>query len=151
MDQPFDFSSFDAKHALASVVAARRTADESEADLLAHIVHFCSLHPVVAPGDEPATWMTVDPIFGPKDIHPISGPGTPTVTVEAVHELTAALGISHGSGLNLVGQTLELRYRLPKLWALVQELVLPAWQGKQVAEQTMTLSADAAAFLDRHL
>jgi len=151
MDQPFDFTSYDAKHTLASVVAARRTADESEADLLAYVVHFCDLHPVVNPDDEAATWVTVDPIFGPKDIHPISGPGTPTVTVEAVHELTAALGISHGSGLNLVGQTLELRYRLPRLWALVQDLVLPAWQGKQVAEHTMTLSMEAAGFVDRHL
>src|SRR3954449_3145916 len=119
MDQPFDFSDYDAKHTLASVVAARSGADQLEADLLAHVIHFCDLHPVVDPDDEPATWPVDVPFTGPPADCPISGPGTPTVTVEAVHELTAALGISHGSVLNLVGQTLELRYRLPKLWVHV--------------------------------
>jgi hypothetical protein len=151
MDQPFDLTSHDARRTLASLVDVDRMAARCEADKLAYVVHFCDLHPVVDPGDEPAAWPTDQSLVGPRNDCPISGPGTPTVTVEAVHELTAALGISHGSGLNLVGQTLELRYRLPILWGLVQELTLPAWQGRQVAEHTMTLSREAAAFVDRHL
>src|SRR3954468_15531316 len=139
MDQPFDLTGYDARHTLASLVGADRTAAKAEADKLAHVVHFCDLHPVVNPDDEAATWPVDVPFTGPPADCPISGPGAPTVTVEAVHELTAALGISHGSGLNLVGQTLELRYRLPKLWVHVQDLTLPAWQGRKVAEQTMRL------------
>jgi hypothetical protein len=151
MDQPFDLTAFDARRTLASLVDVDRMAARCEADKLAYVVHFCDLHPVVDPGDEPATWANVDPMLGPWDACPIAGDGTPSVTVEAVHELTAALGISHGSGLNLVGQTLELRYRLPILWGLVQDLSLPAWQGRRVGEHTMTLSREAAAFVDRHL
>jgi hypothetical protein len=151
MDQPFDLTSFDARCTLASLVDVDRSVAQGEADKLAHLVHFCDLHPVVDPGDEPAAWPTDQSLVGPRNECPISGEGTPTVTVEAVHELTAALGLSHGSGLNLVGQTLELRYRLPILWGLVQDLTLPAWQGRQVAEHTMTLSREAAAFVDRHL
>jgi hypothetical protein len=151
MDQPFDLTAYDAKHTLASLVDVDRSVAQGEADKLAHLVHFCDLHPVVDPDDEPATWPTDQSLVGPRNDCPICGPGTPTVTVEAVHELTAALGISHGSGLNLVGQTLELRYRLPILWGLVQDLTMPAWQGRQVAEHTMTLSREAAAFVDRHL
>ena len=98
MDQPFDLTGYDARHTLASLVNDRHTADRSEADLLAKIVHFCDLHPVVGPEDEAATWPVDVPFTGPPADCPISGPGAPTVTVEAVHELTAALGISHGSG-----------------------------------------------------
>src|SRR6185312_5953741 len=58
MDQPFDLTSYDASHTLASLVEDRRTADRSEADLLAKVVHFCDLHPVIGPDDEAATWPT---------------------------------------------------------------------------------------------
>src|SRR6185369_7735620 len=53
--------------------------------------------------------------------------------------------------LALVGQTMELRHRLPKLWELVQDLTLPAWQARRAAAETMNLSREAAGFADRHL
>ena len=99
MDQPFDLPSYDAKHTLASLVDVDRFVAQGEADKLAYVVHFCDLHPVVHPDDEAAAWPTDPSLVGPSHDLPISGEGTPTVTVEAVHELTAALRISHGSGL----------------------------------------------------
>ncbi len=56
-----------------------------------------------------------------------------------------------GPGLQLVSDTLELRYRLPRLWALVQTGTLAAWKARQVAAQTTHLSRSAALFVDRHL
>ena len=152
MAAPADLPDHDANRTLASLVADRRTADRAEADLLAKVAHFCDLHQVVDPEEEPvAVWPADVTLDGHTSGPAISGPGTPKVTVQAVHELTAALGIGHGAGLALVGQTLELRHRLPKLWELVQDLTLPAWQARRAAAETMNLSREAAGFADRHL
>ena len=69
----------------------------------------------------------------------------------AVEELAAALNLSHPAGLALVSEAVELRYRLPRLWALVQDGRLQAWKARQVAKATTQLSRDAVAFVDRHL
>src|SRR6185312_5364566 len=45
----------------------------------------------------------------------------------------------------------ELRYRLPRLWALVQDGRLQAWKARQVAKATTMLGRDAVGFVDRHL
>ena len=65
--------------------------------------------------------------------------------------LAAALGLSYRTALGLVGETLELCYRLPRLWALVQSGALQAWKARQVARTTTCLSAAAVDFVDRHL
>ena len=70
------------------------------------------------------------------------------VAERAVEELAAALNISYGSGCGLVAQALELRYRLPRLWALVQDGSLQAWKARKTAEQTMHLGPEAVAFVD---
>ncbi len=64
-------------------------------------------------------------------------------------ELAAALGIGKDAGRALVGEALELAYRLPRLWELVQALRVPAWRARSIARETVDLSAEAAAFADR--
>src|SRR5262245_10787939 len=141
----------DAKTALESVVAASTAELRAAADRLAAIVAFCDMHPVVDDGDIAAAWPADACLDGDQVNPPLTGDGCPQVTETAVHELSAALGISHHAALGLVGQTLELRFRLPRLWRLVQNLTLPAWQALKAAEQTIPLSQEAAAFVDRHL
>ena len=85
------------------------------------------------------------------DRAPLAGVGTPAVAEYAVEELAAALGLSHAAGLALVSEAVELRHRLPRLWALVQDGRLQAWKARQVARATTQLSRDAVAFVDRHL
>src|SRR3954452_1350306 len=119
----------DARTILAAVVRADRVVARAEADKLAAIAHFCDLHPVIDPDHVPATLATDPSLLGDTTRLPIAGEGCPTVRDTAVHELSAALGISNQAALLLVGQTLELRHRLPRIWALVQDLTLPAWQG----------------------
>jgi len=57
---------------------------------------------------------------------------------------------SHAAGV-LVGNALELRHRLPRLWARVMAGRLPAWRAGKIAEHTKTLSADAAGYVDAQL
>src|SRR6476620_12596744 len=152
-----DVRDLDASAVLDAVVAARRAADAEEARLLALAVHWVDLHPVT-PGHPAATFPTqrtggLASALGPAffDPAPLAGVGTPGVAEYAVEELSAALGLSHLAGLALVAEAVELRYRLPRLWALVQSGDLQAWKARQVAKATTQLSRDAVAFVDRHL
>src|SRR6476619_5189962 len=132
----------DASAVLDAAVERRRTADQAEADLLALAVHWVDLHPVT-PGHPAATFPTqrtggLASALGPAflDPAPLAGDGTPGVAEYAVEELAAALNLSHPAGLALVAGAVEPRFRLPRLWALVQDGHLQAWKGRQVAKAT---------------
>ena len=152
-----DVRDLDASAVLDAVVERRRTADQAEADLLALAVHWVDLHPVTNehPG---ATFPSqraggLASALGPAffDPAPLAGDGTPGVAEHAVEELAAALNLSHAAGLSLVSEAVELCYRLPRLWSLVQDGHLQAWKARQVAKATTQLSRDAVAFVDRHV
>ncbi len=59
---------------------------------------------------------------------PVAGEGAPLVSEFALMEYAAALGVTTESGFAQVGRILELRYRLPRLWARVsgREVVVVA-------------------------
>ena len=82
---------------------------------------------------------------------PIAGDGAPLVSEFALMELCATLGRSTASGREYVGKTLELAWRLPSIWTTVLNGTLAVWRALRVAELTRVLSADAAAYVDRHL
>src|SRR5689334_1889786 len=152
-----DVRDLDAAAVLDAVVSARRTADAQEARLLALAVHWVDLHPVT-PEHRAASFPTqgadgLAGAWGPSffDRAPLAGTGTPAVAEYAVEELAAALGLSHAAGLTVVSEAVELCYRLPRLWALVQDGSLQAWKARQVARATTQLSPEAVAFVDRHL
>ena len=104
------------------------------------------LHP--CPDQEtPAHW-------GQADLHgealvPLAGPGAPWVAEFAPADLAAALGISHDAARQLLADALELAYRLPRLWDLVQAGAVPAWRARLIARETTDLSVEAALFADR--
>ncbi len=152
-----DMRALDDRSVLSFVVAQRRHADQAEADLLAGVVHWADLHPVTDPNAGAASWPDDRPLGGILPPNPddhgcrLAGVGAPEVTEAAVVDLAAALGITYRAGLQLVADTLELHYRLPRLWALVQAGTLAAWKARHVAAQTTHLSRAAASFVDRHL
>ena len=80
---------------------------------------------------------------------PIGGQGCPEVAEFAVIEFAAALGRSTGSGRRYLSHAVEGCYRLTGCWARLQAGELPAWKLARIAEQTMCLSPEAAAFVDR--
>ena len=69
-----------------------------------------------------------------------------------VAELGTILGISTTSAKRLIGHALELRHRLPRLWAQVQSGRVPAWRARTVAEATIhttpALTLEAAGWVD---
>ncbi|WP_183093814.1 HNH endonuclease signature motif containing protein [Nocardioides stalactiti] len=82
---------------------------------------------------------------------PIAGPGAPLVSEFALSELCATLERSLDSGRGYVGKVIETGWRLPGIRDAVYAGKVPVWKALQVAELTRTLSAEAAAFVDRHL
>ena len=56
------------------------------------------------------------------------------------------------SAKKLIGHALELRHRLPRLWAQVHAGRVPAWRARAVAEVTIhstpALTVEAARFVD---
>ena len=83
---------------------------------------------------------------------PLAGEGCPLVAEFCIAELGAVLGISTTSAKKLIGHALELRHRLPRLWAQVQAGRVPAWRARTVAETTIhttpALTVEAAAWVD---
>src|SRR5690349_6923578 len=127
---------------LAAARGFRHEANAAEASLLVEVVNWAHLHPVTEL-DDAATWPAG---HGQDTGIPLAGAGAPLVSEFAVAELATALGLSTGSGRNLLAQALELAHRLPRLWARVQAGSLAPWRARRVAEETLCLSADAAEY-----
>jgi hypothetical protein len=67
----------------------------------------------------------------------VAGQGCPSVAEFCIAELGTVLGISTAAAKRLIGHSLELRHRLPRLWAAVHEGQVPAWRARLVAEATI--------------
>jgi len=129
---------------LAGLRADRATADAAEARILDGAVAWADLHPASAEVDAAAHWEHGSAV-------PLAGEGTPLIAEWCIAELSAALGLSTDAGKRLLGHALELRHRLPRVWARVQDGDLQAWRARRIADHTIALSADAADYVDRHL
>ncbi len=133
---------------LAFARSSRATADRGEAELLVAACEWADLHPASSV-DDAAAFM----IPGSEHEEPVAGPGAPSVAEFCIAEFGAVLGISTVSAKHLIGQALELRHRLPRLWRLVQSGDLPAWRARRIAETTIHagLSREAASYVDVQL
>ena len=130
---------------LAYARAERRVALRAEANLLAAAVAWADQHPVES------TDVRAAGTSAREGSLPIAGEGAPLVAEFAIPEFAAAVGMSTGSGNRFVGQAVELAYRLPRHWARVQSGDLPAWRARRLAEATMSLPFEAAAWVDAQL
>lgn len=103
-----------------------------------------------------ATWAEAHPA---NDVEPaamlggdtglaLAGEGCPLVSEFAVIELAATLGLTQAAGRRLVATALELKHRLPRVWARVMELQVPGWQAQRLAEQTTHLTLEAVTWVD---
>ncbi|MFC5176422.1 DUF222 domain-containing protein [Nocardioides taihuensis] len=81
----------------------------------------------------------------------LAGPGAPGILEFSVLEFAAALGMFSDWGAAYLGAAIELRHRLPRVWARVMAGDLQAWHARRIAEATLWLSPAAAAHVDRHL
>jgi Domain of unknown function (DUF222) len=81
----------------------------------------------------------------------IAGPGAPLVAEFCIAELALVLGMSTDAGQSYLGDALELRYRLPKLWARVAAGRVAVWKARRIARSTRFLPEPGAAHVDTHL
>ena len=94
-------------------VRHRAIADAAEARLLQHAVDWAAMHSTDSIDEAE---MLVG--YGDQGM-PLAGEGAPLVAEFAVTEFAAAIGLSTDAGKAYVGQALELRHRLPRVWRRV--------------------------------
>jgi hypothetical protein len=130
---------------LAAARAQRVVADRAEAAVLRLAAEWAVAHPAESISDAASF------VPGSDAAVAIAGEGAPWVAEFAVAEFAAALGLSTDSGRALVGDALELRHRLPKLWRRVMAGELQVWRARRIAARTRGLNRAAARFVDVHL
>jgi len=138
-------STLDETAVLAAARAARAAENAAATQVLVAAVQWAALHEV-SDVEEAATWWAGR---GLDTGIPIAGEGAPLVSEFAVAGFATALGMSAGSGRNLLAQALELAYRLPRLWERVLAGSLAPWRARRIAEETLHLTPQAAAYVDQ--
>jgi uncharacterized protein DUF222 len=81
----------------------------------------------------------------------IAGPGAPLVAEFCVADLALAVGLTTDAGRSYLGDAVEVRHRLPRLWARVLAGEVPVWRARRIAARTKALPADGAAHVDQHV
>ncbi|MBS2938632.1 DUF222 domain-containing protein [Nocardioides sp. J2M5] len=147
-----DLADLDASTLLVSIRDSRRHEHAEAARQLALAARWADLHPPESI-HHAATFTSRG--AGTEQSEPIAGDGCPLVAEFCIPELGAVLGISSTAAKRLIGQALELRHRLPRLWALVHAGHVPAWRARMVAETTIhtvpTLTREAAGWVDTQI
>ena len=100
-----------------------------------------------------AAMHSAESLVGPVDewhesCLPLGGQGCPEVAEFAVMEFAAAMGRSTESGRRYLSHAVEGCYRLPRCWARLEAGELAAWRLAFIADRTLCLSPEAAAFVD---
>jgi hypothetical protein len=132
---------------LSAIRDRKATEERAAADQLVLAAAWADLHPPESIHDAAAFAVP-----GCEHEEPIAGEGAPLVAEFCVAELGGVLGISSTAAKKLIGHALELRHRLPRLWAQVHAGAVPAWRARAVAEVTIhsspALTREAAGFVD---
>lgn len=146
---PTQVDDMDAADVLVAVRESRRREWAEAAHQLLLACAWADQHHALEPGDE-AVFHARGADGGVTE--PISGAGCPPVAEYAIAEFGAVLGESTTAAKRLIGHALELRHRLPRLWALVQAGRVAPWRARAVAERTIhapvPLTDEAAAWID---
>src|SRR5687768_1411206 len=124
---------------LASVRQDRVLVDAGEARMLQAAVAWAAMHSVDSLAEAATVWDHGDTGM------PVAGPGAPLVGEFSVTEFAAAIGLPTEAGKAYLGEAVELRYRLPRIWSRVVKGDLPAWRARRIARDTMILTMEAAA------
>ena len=114
-----------------AVVANHAVLVAAECRELVLAAQWADLHP--ADTLHPATG-TVLP--GTERARRFGGEGTPEAGEFAAAELGVLLGRSHHAAATLIADALDLRHRLPRLWAALQAGRVRVWQARHVAART---------------
>ena len=138
-----DLSHLSADQALDLADQVDTAADRAEATRLQVALRWADLHRHLDAGG--AALPGAERLIG------LGGDGAPPVAELAPAELGARCRMSHGACADLIGDALDLRHRLPRLWALVLEGRVRPWAARKIARATHDATAEAAAHADRRV
>jgi len=138
-----DLVELDASATLAAAEANEHTLIIAETRRLQIAAHWADLH----------SGGALTESRPPGAEHPVrlGGDGTPTVGDFASSELGCVLRISDGAADRLIGDALDLRHRLPKIWMAALAGQVPAYQARRIAVATRHLSVEQAGWVDAQL
>lgn len=135
---------------LALARSQQRAEDAAAARKLEAAARWADLHP-----PESIHGAASYTLAGIEHEEAIAGPGCPAVAEFCIAELGTVLGISTTAAKRLIGHALELRHRLPRLWAAVHAGRVPAWRARLVAEATIhatpALTPASVAWIDAQI
>jgi|GEM_PF-2270036 len=77
-----------------------------------------------------------------------SHPGLSEVTASAAAEFAALLGLTTHAGTSYLADALEVRHRLPRVWAMIMTGGFQVWRARQLAAETVRLNDAAVAVID---
>jgi len=128
----------------AAVLAAARGSKRDEDDAARRVMRAAARFAAMHSGES---------LVGPVEAWhesclPLGGEGCPEVAEFAVVEFAAALDRSTESGRRYLSHAVEGFYRLRRCWGRLEAGELPAWRLGFIAERTVCLSPEAAAFVD---
>ena len=152
---------------LAHAVELRHLADQAEREHFIAVAAYAEAHTTGAllpdlygtygAAEESAldraesAWVDRFGMAGADRMLDLAGPGAPEVSEFAVIELAAALGRSTDSGRLLVGDAIEAKHRLPRVWARLEAGQVEVWKVRRLAQHTRPLAVDVVGFVDAHL
>ena len=122
--------------AMRSEQEARRASEVRSMELAAQWV---AMHPAAA-SDDPAGCFQ-----SPKTL---AGEGSPVVDEFCIPEVATMLGMTCDSVGSWLTDVIELRYRLPRLWAGVLGGDVTPWRARVIAQTTVALTVEAASYVD---
>lgn len=132
----------------AATLAEQLRLDARQLELAAHwadLHHPDSLPPPLDTWEERRRRLDGD--YG---VHP-GGEGTAPILASRPAELGLVLRTSAGGAKHLIADALDLRHRLPSLWAEVQDGQVRAWQARRVAQATRHLPLTVMGQVDAGL
>ncbi|MEU0091438.1 hypothetical protein [Kribbella sp. NPDC006257] len=139
---PIEFADCDAAETLARVEAAHARQRRCELDQILLAQHYAALHPV--PTHNPG-------LPGGERAHVYGGEGCPQIAEFAPAEYGAVTGVSAFSAARFLGQCVALPARFPLTWQRVLTGHATAWKARQLAQDCVTLSLEAASIVDHRV
>jgi len=137
-----DVTTLDLDGTLDALATWQRAAACAEYGLLetaAHYADLCGQPPVAAPDK------------GRERLVRLGGEGTPQVEEFASTDLAAPVGMSTGRATMLIADALDLRHRLPGVYAALQCGDVEGWRARLVARLTRALNASLAARVEAEI
>ncbi|MEJ7834041.1 MAG: hypothetical protein WKF79_14075, partial [Nocardioides sp.] len=139
-------SDLDAAATLAALETGVRRRRRAEVDDLLLVLHWADLHGADPQQEAKAQGRRLPP--GSNRLDLVGGEGTPGVQDLAVCELGIARSVHTLAARAVVADALDLRHRLPHIWARVLDLDAEAWLARKAAVMCRHLSYDTVRIVD---